>query len=185
MPDDNNARYEEILRRLQDRKTREAAVPQQDALATALDSLDALGALEQIKKRRPPALRVYGPKAFNGLLPTVWSGVCVWYKPKGHFHYETLGILGVWLLRSSRSEGMAEVRVGTKTLPFSAPVFNPESYYHHIRRKFDLFYTGDASPPEAAHCLWAAPYAPEERLSQRAALQQALAAWRDMQGGSG
>jgi hypothetical protein len=176
MPDDPNARYEEILRRLQERQTREAAVPQQDALATALDSLGALGALEQVKKRRPPALRVYGPKPFSGLLPVMWSGVCVWYKPKGYFHYETLGILGVWLLR--RGEGI-EVRVGVKTLLFSAPVFNPESYYHHIRRKFDLFYTGDASPPEAASCLWAAPYAPQERLSQREALAAALATWRE------
>jgi hypothetical protein len=91
------------------------------------------------------------------------------------------------------------VVVSTRYLRYSAPVFNPESYYHHIRHKFDLFYEGDASPPETAFknesanlvgdalrpsptpasdsILFQAVYDPAQRLEQRGEIERAVREW--------
>jgi len=48
-PEDREARYAEILRRIEARKSQPA--PQQVGLAAILDGLNALGALDELKRR--------------------------------------------------------------------------------------------------------------------------------------
>ncbi len=147
----NKARYEDILRRIQQKQAEEASQPKQDDLATVLDGLDALGFLEKIK-RRPPEGRVgFGPKVFRGHTAIshsdekqYWCGVLVWHKPKGYGHYQTLEVLGIWAVEVGEA---VEIIVGTKTLAFSAPIFNAESYQIQMKRSFKTYYDGDASPP--------------------------------------
>lgn len=189
--DDPNRRYQDILRRIEQRKRQQASAPKQSALAAALDSLNAAGLLTAIKRRPPAGLSVYGPQTFNGLNmaldsllavhdqeslgPFHWTGSVLWHKPKGYFHYQQLGLLGVWALESG--DGIAII-VAEKSLDFNIPLFNPESYYHHIKRRFDLFYSGDASPPpQAASDLLRLRYDPAQRLAQRVTLETTLRAW--------
>lgn len=188
--DDPERRYQDILRRIEQRKQQQASALKQSVLAAVLDSLNAAGLLSAIKRRPPAGLSAYGPKSFTGLVTTLesllaadehdslgpfhWTGVVLWHKPKGYYHYQTLGLLGIWARETQTGIG---VLIAEKTLTFNAPVFNPESYYHHLKRRFDLFYEGDASPPDAAHTLLNVRYDAAKRLEQREALEAALRTW--------
>ncbi len=110
-------------------------------------------------------------------LPQLWVGTVMWHKPKGYQYYQTLDLLGVWALGSGRT---ARIVVSEKVLQFNAPVFNPESYYHHIKRKFDLHYSGNASPPiqdDAGILHYDALYDEAQRLPMRTALESTLRKW--------
>ena len=183
MPDneDRDARYAEILRKIAQRKQQATSAPILSILSTALDALNAAGLLAAIKRRPPKGLSAYGPKTFTGSLPAAggiaeqWVSSVMWYKPKGYQYYETLDLLGIWALGSGRT---ARIIIGEKRLMFNAPVFNPESYYHHIKRKFDLHYAGNASPPvEAGNLLYVATYDESQRLTARSTLESTLRNW--------
>jgi hypothetical protein len=191
MPDDS--RFEEIMRRIQQRKAQEAAQSKQDTLADALDAVNALGLLESIKKRPPAALSAYGPKVFSKVQRyrfrsdsissqslsegSYWTGAVLWYKPKGYGQYETLTLLGIWAIDR---ENTIELLLGTKQLAYNMPLFNPESYYYHLRRGFSVLYDGDASPPDGQP-LYQTRYQPQARLTLRAALEAAVQSWRESQ----
>lgn len=191
--DDPEVRYAEILRRIAQRQAKEASLPKKDALSQVLDAINAVGFLADAKRRPPKGVRCYGPKVFQSkisplsvqvrLSPSVlWMGAVIWHKPGGYFHYERLGLLGVWAVGAAEGH---DVVVGTRSLPFTAPVFNPESYYHHIKRKFDIYYSAEASPPNGespAHegdtVLYRAHYEESRRLLIREAIEKTLAQWR-------
>ncbi|MCB9454014.1 MAG: hypothetical protein H6672_21480 [Anaerolineaceae bacterium] len=178
-PSDDDTRYEAILRKIAAKKQEEALAPARALLVAVLDGLNAAGFLTKIG-RQVVGHSVYGPATFQGVLPgdsgvgQLWLAAIIWHKPQGYGQVETLGLLGIWALTTA--DGI-EVRVGEKMLPFSAPVFNAESYYHHIRRRFDLYYDGDASPPGEAGTLYATAYTGVRRLTIRAEIQAALRAW--------
>lgn len=178
---DRNARYAEILKRIEQRKQQQTSAPIQSLLAAALDALNAAGLLTSIKRRPPADMSAYGPKSFNGNRHTTegqaqeWVGTVMWHKPKGYQYFQTIRLLGIWAIGDGSTIRLV---IGEKRLSFSAPIFNPESYYHHIKRKFDLYYTGDSSPPlEAKGLIYDAPYAESKRLETRSALQAALRQW--------
>ncbi len=171
---EHDSRYDAILRRIEQRKREEANAPQQDSLATLLDHVNAWGFLEDLKKSRPKQFNCYGPKSFRGYIPASWVGGLVWCKPKGYYHYETLTLLGIW---AYEVEDVAHITLGAKMLPFNAPVFNPESYYHHIKRRFDLYYEDDGSPPPDSARLYTANYDSSKRLEIREAIQNEVARW--------
>ena len=101
----------------------------------------------------------------------------MWHKPKGYTYFRTLRLLGIWALGNGNK---ARIVIGEKRLTFSAPIFNPESYYHHIKRKFDIFYTGNARPPldeTEAGLLYDAVFNEAERLATRSTLQAVLREW--------
>lgn len=173
----NDSRYADILRRIEQKKREQASIPKQSILAGVLDALNAVGFLEQIKKRPPPGINTYGPKVFSGsITEQEWAGAVVWHKPKGYYHYQTLGLLGVWAVEGT---GHTQIIIGEKTLVFNAPIFNAESYYRHIKRRFDLYYPRDAGPPSQA--LYEAIYEPDRRLAQREAVEQTLRDWFTLQ----
>lgn len=178
----NNGRYEDILRRIQQKQAEEASQPKQDVLTAALDGLDAMGFLDKVKRRPPEGETAFGPKVFRGHAALsqaddkqYWCGVLVWHKPKGYGQYQTLGLLGIWAVEVGKA---VEIIVGTKTLTFSAPIYNPESYQLQMKRNFKTYYDGEASPPEANERLFHAPYEPGNRLKMRDTLEQVISQWR-------
>lgn len=191
----NKARYEDILRRIQQKQAEEANQPKQDDLATVLADLNALGFLEQVKRRPPSGLHVFGPKIFTSAVTIsriqnaeqAWHGALVWHKPKGYGQYQMLGLLGIWAVEMGE---VMEVVVGTKTLIFSAPIYNPESYQLQMKRGFKTYYDGDASPPNMINrhdaknlekkedILFQTPYDRGKRLELRDAVESALGQWR-------
>jgi|FLYN01.1.fsa_nt_gi hypothetical protein len=173
---DNDSRYDDILRRIAQRKREEANAPKQDDLAAILDGVNAWGFLEDLKQSGLKQINCYGPKSLRGYIPISWVGVVVWCKPKGYYHYETLTLLGIWAYEEA---GTPHITLGAKALKFSAPIFNPESYYHHLKRRFDLYYTGDGAPPQDSSRLYTIKYEPSERLEIRAAIQRELARWAE------
>jgi len=192
----NKARYEDILRRIQQKQAEEANQPKQDDLATVLADLNVLGFLEQVKRRPPSGLHVFGPKLYtsppnplskHGEGEQIWHGALVWHKPKGYGQYQTLGLLGIWAVEMGEE---IEVIVGTKTLTFSAPIYNAESYQLQMKRGFKTYYEGDASPPNMINrhdaknlekkedILFQTPYDRGKRLELRDAVEAALGRWR-------
>ncbi|MEP6987472.1 MAG: hypothetical protein ABI970_17845 [Chloroflexota bacterium] len=191
MPDDEDraARYADILKRIEQRKQHQSSAPVQSLLSIALDGLNAAGLLTAIKRRPPEDMSAYGPKTFSGsvtppkfgdtTIPEQWVGSVMWHKPKGYSHYRTLRLLGIWALGKGTT---TRIVIGEKRLTFNAPVFNPESYYHHIKRKFDIFYEGNARPPlkdSEGRLLYDAIYHEGERLETRSTLRGVLREWID------
>jgi hypothetical protein len=177
MSDDE--RYDEIMRRIAQRQQRAQAEPAQMALADVLDALNAAGLLADVARKRLPIL-CYGPRLFRGVQPAetgarVWAGAVLWHRPRGYYGYKTLSLLGIWALAGAAPL----VALAAKTLLYSAPVYNPESYQFQIKRRFDLHYEGDASPPVPALWRFSLSYDAAQRLAQRAALAEAVAAWAD------
>ena len=188
MPDneDRNARYAEILKRIEQRKQKETSAPIQSLLSVALDGLNAAGLLAAIKRRPPKDMSAYGPKTFSGStapitdatpIPEQWVGTVMWHKPKGYQYYQTLRLLGIWALGAGSSTRLV---IGEKRLTYNAALFNPESYYYHIKRKYDIYYSGNANPPlheSEGSILYDAIYDETKRLQTRAVLQDVLRGW--------
>ncbi len=176
----NEDRYEEILRRIQARKP--AGNPTAHTpLAGALDSLNGMGFLDDMRRRRFATINIYGPTAMRGFMDgRHWAGAVAWYKPRGYHHYREVTLLGVWAVEAGEA---IWVGLGCKVLTFDMPVFNPESYYRTIRKRFDLHYPDDGGPPhaippdEAGGWRWAALYDSARRLRLRDELEAALAGW--------
>jgi len=184
--DDRAARYAEIIKRIEQRKHQQSSAPIQSLLAAALDGLNAAGLLTAIKRRPPADMSAYGPKTYSGSFaaaitetanPEQWVGSVMWHKPKGYQYYQTLRLLGVWAIGDGSK---IRIVIGEKRLTFSAAVFNPESYYHHIKRKFDIYYTGNGSPPRTEAegvVLYDAVYDEAERLKTRSTLSNVVREW--------
>lgn len=176
--DDPEARYAEILRRIEGRKQNNNA-PKQNDLAAILDGLNALGVLEELRKKKLRTISIYGPKATRGQIEIEgkawqWAGAVTWYKARGYHHYRTLTLLGIWALEI---EDGAQIIIGSKTMEFDAPVFNPESYYREIKKRFDLYYKGDGTPPPESGQLYSTFYDANERLALRDTVESTLATW--------
>jgi hypothetical protein len=177
--DDNEARYAEILRRIEARGQTSARMPQQMKLASILDGLNAMGYLDDARKKRLKPFSVFGPKALRGHLGDAgstrhWAGALIWFKPRGYHYYHTLTLLGIWALDD---DAAVRVLIGSKTLEFDSPVYNPESYHREIKRGFELYYRGDGAPPPETNLRFSRRYDPGERLAMRDAVEAALIAW--------
>lgn len=142
----------------------------QNDLAVILDKLNALGALDEVRRARfSPSLSA-GPKAVSGLMPVPWVGVVVWARPAGYYGYKTLTLLGVWAV----AETPPRLIVGAKRLAYAAPFFDAEAYHKLFRKGFETYY-GDnvATPPEDNPVSF--EYIEAERLKLRDMLTAALA----------
>ncbi len=174
------------MKRIEQRKRQESSAPIHSLLSMALDGLNAAGLLAAIKKRPPQDMSAYGPKTFSGNIgqhvvgspiPEQWVGTVMWHKPTGYQYYRTLRLLGIWAMGTTRSTRLV---IGEKRLTYNAAIFNPESYYHHIKRKFDIYYSGNASPPLSANdgsILYGAVYDEAKRLETRMVLRDVLRDW--------
>jgi hypothetical protein len=169
-------RYEEIMRRLAQRKAEQEAAPKreaQDDLARILDDLDVMGKLEKLRGAPTMKRLCWGPKVRKGLSPLTWVSAILWRRGSGYHGYKQLQIIGVWAYEDS---GVPMVTVATKHLAYSAPTYEAEAYHKLIRKNFDLYYHDDGAPP-AANRLYTVRYDPAQRLAIREEVKNALTAW--------
>ena len=145
-----------------------ARSPVQMELQRVLDALNVFGFLDEARRKVPDAILCFGPKDVYG---SGWSGVVVWFRPAGYHGYKTLTLLGIW---ACADRDAVPVIMGTRTLAFTAPFYNPEAYFHNIRRGFDLYYGDDASPPAESDRLYVTDYTPSRRLEIRGKIESVL-----------
>jgi hypothetical protein len=151
-------------------------VPEGDDLGLALDALNAWGWLEGWQEANLKQISCYGPGVFRGYLPIPWTGVVLWYKPRGYYFYSTLYMIGVWAVR--REAGI-EILVANKEAAYTHPIFNAEGYYRRIKTEFRTFYQDDGSPPHATNPLFVQLYDPMNRLEMRQEVAHLLKSWAD------
>jgi hypothetical protein len=177
--DDLEARYADILRRIEGRR-QSAIAPQHGDLSGVLDGLNAMGFLDDMRKKRLRSVSMFGPRVFKGQIARsddthqLWVAAVAWYKPRGYYHYQTINLLGIWGIQL---QAATHIIIATKPLEFDAPVFNPESYNRHLKSSFEMYYRGDAAPPPQESWLYSVPYNPAERLAIREAVQSTLSDW--------
>ncbi len=170
MPSDNDARYQEILRRIQARgRPAPASV---SPIATILDSLNAYDQLNDVVVSLDETIFVfYGPRVFNG---KGWQGVITWYHCKGYHGYRQLTLYGIWMFQE---EADFIIGVGRKNLTYQAPVFVAEAYYKLIRRGFHTYYNDNGRPPSRASLDWSQVYSAKDRIQLRESIAQTLHQW--------
>ena len=149
-------------------------VPSGDDMGQALDALNAWGSLETWQEAGVKAITCFGPGVFRGYLPQPWTGVILWYKQRGYYHYATLYMIGVWALRHADH---IQIVVGTKNVAYAQPLFNAEGYHRRIQTEFRTLYHDDGSPPAEARYRYNAIYDPTRRLEMRQAVAEVLKAW--------
>jgi hypothetical protein len=139
--------------------------------AVILSGLNVLQVLEDHAGQHFETVLYNGPRAYSG---QGWAAGVVWFRARGLHHYRRVTLFGLWVV--ARDE-QTELLVGTKTLPYGAPVYNPEAYLQLIRRDYQIYYPDDGSPPPDQTITTHILYNPEERLAMRQAVSAALLDW--------
>ena len=173
MPDDRQQRYDEIMRRIQNRADADSPlttnIPRK--LEHILDDLNALDELERLARKRSLPMIMHGTKSIKGTAD--WVGVVNWYRSKGYYGYKTLTLLGIWL---SKHDHVLTLTIGEKTLTYAKSVYNAESYHKLIRKGWRTYYDDNGAPPPDT-LLHSMAYTPDERLQTRKVIQQVLNEW--------
>lgn len=176
MSQNNDDRYQEIMKRIANRKPFEMNQKQKknssvyDKIA---DSLNLLDTLAKLSNKQYENIICHGPKALNY---SNWSGVVLWYRPKGYYGYKTLTLLGAWV-----KQGEKDIKfvLGLRNLDYQAAVYNPEGYFASIRKGFKLFYKDNGHPPTKDDTiLYQCTYEAKERLTIRQTLTKYLDQWQ-------
>ncbi|MFN8376851.1 MAG: hypothetical protein U0694_28760 [Anaerolineae bacterium] len=167
----NDKRYQEILRRIEAQKRAKESGAQRVTLSAALDSLNALGMLDDVRITDRPGWVCWGPLAFEG---KDWLAALVWCKPATYHGYRQLTVLGIW---AQFADTAIDITLATKTLAFTAPFYEAEAYHKLMRGGFDTYYNDKGAPPEESGWLYHSRYDADKRLEMRAALKAALLQW--------
>ncbi|MBZ0300567.1 MAG: hypothetical protein K8J31_12535 [Anaerolineae bacterium] len=171
----SNRRYRDLKQQIQRPAPLSSQAERRDDLGQALDEVNAWGLLEEQQQAHHRLMTCFGPAIFRGYLPVAWAGVAIWHKPRGYYFYDTLGLLGIWALRTG--ERGVEMVVGTRVLTYMLPFFNPESYYRRIQTEFRTFYKESASPPPDEQRRYTACYDPARRLDLRREIEDEVSRW--------
>ena len=145
-----------------------ARTPLQQELQRCLDDLNAFGFLSDARSHVPSGVLCFGPRDVYG---EHWAGAVIWLRPGGYHGYKTLTLVGVWA-RAENEE--LQIIVGTLRRKFTAPFYNPEAYFHNIRRSFDLYYSDAITLPEESSRLYETRYNPSRRLAIRSEIEAVL-----------
>lgn len=148
---------DDLLNEIVARRKANQVAAQTDPLARILDDLNAMDALDGLRRR---AVLYYGPKVIRGAAPSL--GVVIWQRPAGYYGYKTLKLAGVWVVLRGKQP---VVCVGYKLLAFSAPFYDADAYHTLIRKSYDLYYKDDNRPP--AKPAYSVAYDAETRLELR------------------
>ncbi len=175
---ENEARYAEILRQIRQRRPfgapKPKATPPQRIQERALDLVNAVDSLAELSARSYERITCYGPMTLRG---STWSAAVIWHHDKGYHGYRQLNLLGVWTIDDGAG---LELRVGTRGLPYRAPVYDPGVYRVAIEHNFRVYYEDDGGPPgDSDRMLYRAIFSLPDRLRHRLALEDALRRWRD------
>ena len=154
-------KQDDLLNEILQRRKANQLAKQTDPLAHILDDLNAMDALDGLRRR---AKLCYGPKAIKSALPSL--GVVIWQRASGYYGYKTLSLIGIWV--SMRAEGESQrpiLAIGKKMLKFSAPFYDADAYHKLIRDAYDLYYQDDRKPPTQP--AYSVAYDAEQRLELR------------------
>ncbi len=174
----SNRRYRDLKQQIRPHSASPSA-DLKDDLGRALDDVNAWGFLEDQQQASHRLISCFGPGVFRGYLPAAWAGVGIWYKQKGYYFYDTLGLLGIWALRAEGDS--VDIIIGVRALTYTLPFFNPESYYRRIQTEFRTYYKDSGAPPAADQCRYRVRYDPTRRLEIRRDIEEALRAWASEQ----
>jgi len=174
--DENQKRYEDILKQIARRKPfgnrqpeNQAATPQ-DCILDLMNAWDALASLTQ---RAYGDIVCYGPKSIRG---AAWSAAVIWYHSKGYYGYRKLNLLGIW---THYINANLTLTIGIRQLPYQSAIYNPESYHTAIQRGFKLYYSDKGMPPDDKdRILFQEGYQSKKHLTFRQALHDALRQWQ-------
>lgn len=175
MADEQEQRYEDILKRIANRKPF-GQHQDEDKPASPydliIDSLNSYDILDKLAQRPYSNLIVHGPKA---LRYKTWSGVVIWYRPKGYHGYKTLSLFGVW---ASQVGSDIQLTIGIRELPYRAAVYSAEGYFATIQKDFKLFYEDRGNPPtDDDIILFQTTHQAKERLIYRQTLSKIANQW--------
>ncbi len=168
---DSEDRYAEIMRRIAERKAKQAAAPKVEAregLAHILDDVDAWGKLEAIQRSKAMKKLCWGPTVVGAITPSPWAGVVIWRRGSGYHDYKQIQLIGIWAFTGEN--GAPILTVGSKMLAYSAHGYEAEAYHKLIRKHFNIYYRDDGSPPPPAGRRFTLAYDPAHRLEIRETL---------------
>lgn len=176
MVQDNNERYEDILKRIANRKPFEAnkdVKKPSSIYDTIVDSLNMYDMIARLTQKQYQHIICHGPKIVTH---KEWSGVVIWYRPKGYYGYQMLYLLGTWIHQVNEN---IQLTIGVRELSYRAAVYNPEGYFASIRKGFTLFYKDNGHPPSPEDTiLFESIYTTKERLTLRQTLEKCLSQWQ-------
>ncbi|MGB1285440.1 MAG: hypothetical protein ACPG7F_02810 [Aggregatilineales bacterium] len=167
----NEARYQEVLRRIAARDAAENA----SSLAPAqlLNHLNVLDILTPTLRRRSLSVILCGVRVRHQSQQGR-SCVVVWYRQPDAGSHHTLYLFGIWVLQT---DDQNEILIGTKTLPYSASVYVAEAYHTLIKKDYTIYYDDDGSPPEGDALLYQQIYTPKKRLDIRQDIDATVKMW--------
>ena len=167
---DNDARYQDILRRIAQRKNKPP--PPTSDLEQILDALNTLDVMRDAYRRQTTDFLCYGPRSFK---QDNWASVVIWYRQKGYHGYQTLYLFGIWIVRANQQY---EVIIGRRDLSYAAPVYVAEAYHQLIRKGFKVYYDDSGTPPtESDTRHYRVIYDPTKRLAIRQEVEHYVQSW--------
>lgn len=174
--DDNQQRYDDILKRIAKRKSidkNQAEQKPKSAYDLILDSLNAYDKMATLQLQDYKHILCYGPQVIR---QPKESGVVIWYRNKGYHGYTTLHLLGIW---AHNLETDIYLTVGIRDLPYRASIYDPEGYHASIHKGFRAFYEDDGHhPTDTDTILFQMIYQQKERLTHRQMLHNVLHQWQ-------
>ena len=176
MSPENEDRYEDILKRIAERRPfgqkRRDILPQTPH-ERALDRINAFDCLSNLTRQPYDHWLCYGPKSLRG---PAWAGVVVWAHRKGYHGYQQLTLHGVW---AHYAEGDILLSMGTRHLPYSASIYDAGVYRVAIGTNFRIYYDDSGGPPADGDDLhFRGAFDDRDRLRQRQSLRQIVNQWR-------
>ncbi len=162
-------KQDDLLNEIMQRRKANQLAQQTDPLAQILDDLNAMDALEGLRRR---ARLCYGPKVIRSALPSL--GVVIWQRPSSYHGYKTLSLIGLWLYFRPADEAKRPIlAIGKKMLKFSAPFYDADAYHKIIRDNYNLYYQDDNRPPTQP--AYSVAYDAEQRLELRGMIAHEVA----------
>lgn len=171
MSDQRRKRIRRQIRRASTWHSQQAPPKKKNEQAHILAGLNVLAVLAETAPDYLPAHTHYGPAAFSG---AGWANAVVWYHEAGYEAYRTLTLFGVWVIAQDADH---QVIVGAKSLAYSAPIYNAESFHTLIRQGYRTYYADDGTPPAPDHSAYRAPYDITRRLALRRELADVIRVW--------
>ncbi len=139
--------------------------------AIILSGLDVLRVLDNHAPQYLHGVLHYGPDSFVG---NQYAAALIWYRRKGYQDYRKLHLFGVWV---AQSDDTTQLMIGSKSLMFTAAVYNPESYTAIMKKTFIPYYGNDLQPPDESNILFQTLFDVTRRIALRREIAEQLAYW--------
>lgn len=176
MAESSEERYEDILKRIAERKPFRGQSPENQPAKPherVLDQINAYDCLADIARRQYASWTLYGPMSLRG---AAWAGLMIWAHRKGYHGYKRLSLHGVW---AHYAGDQILLSIGSRQLTYNAPVYDPGVYRVAIAKNFRIYYADSGAPPAAEETvLCRVDYHDQDRLQHRQTLVDIARQWR-------